>query len=127
MLGNFRPNHRYINDFPSTLLPPAGQLGSAVGAVLHHVLYPLGGCHAGAGKALGRDLRGPLGWVYDPLWASGLSFGGSPGVCPVGLAFQLDNSVFSKRSLIACCRTMTAMRPLALFRSISGLHAYYMT
>ena len=90
VLGNFRLNHRYINDFSSTLLPPAGQLGSAVGAVLHHVLYPLGGCHAGAGKALGPRLEGPFG-LGRFTTRFGLQACHSAGAQGFGLAFQLGN------------------------------------
>ena len=54
--------HRHlgqIDDCPSAVEPAAGQPRSAVGTPLHHMLHPLGGGHAGAGKAM----RPTLAWL----------------------------------------------------------------
>ena len=60
MLGDLHRNHRQLDDFPSALGPAAGQVGAAIGTVLHHVLHPLGGCHARAGEAVASLLAGLL-------------------------------------------------------------------
>ena len=52
MLGDLHRNHRQLDDFPSALDPAAGQVGAAIGTVLHHVLHPMGRCHARAGEAV---------------------------------------------------------------------------
>ena len=53
VLGDLHRNHRQLDDFPGALDPAAGQVGAAIGTVLHHVLHPMGGCHARAGEAVG--------------------------------------------------------------------------
>jgi hypothetical protein len=118
MLGNFRRNLGQLDDLPSALDPAAGQLGSAVGAVLHHVLYPLGGCHAGAGKALGPRLAGPFG----------LQAWHSAGARGFGLAFQLGNpflQALNDRLLSDDDRNENLAAGAVQVNS--GIHAYYMT
>ena len=39
---------------------PPDKVGAAIGAVLHHVLHPMGRCHARAGEAVASLLAGLL-------------------------------------------------------------------
>ena len=72
MLGYLRRNLGQVNHFPRALAPSAGQLGPTVRTLLHHVLHPLDGRHADAGKAVGTGLAWFLGlsrlqasdWAY---------------------------------------------------------------
>ena len=58
--GTCNRNHRQLDDFPSALGPAAGQVGAAIGTALHHVLHPMGRCHARAGEAVASLLSGLL-------------------------------------------------------------------
>ncbi len=65
MLGDPYRSHRQLDDFPSALSPAPSQVSPAIGTVLHHVLHPhvlhpLGGRHAPAGKAVASLLAGLL-------------------------------------------------------------------
>ena len=60
MLGDLHRNHRQLDDFPSALDPAANQVRPAIGTALHHVLHPVGGCHARAGEAVASLLAGLL-------------------------------------------------------------------
>ena len=60
MLGDLRGNHRQLDDFPGALDPAASQVGAAIGTALHHVLHPVGGCHARATPAVASLRSGPL-------------------------------------------------------------------
>ena len=60
MLGDLYRSHRQLDDFPSALSPAPSQVSPAIGTVLHHVLHPLGGRQAPAGKAVASLLAGPL-------------------------------------------------------------------
>ncbi len=61
VLGNFRRNLGQVDDLPRALGPATGQLRSAVGTVVHHMLHPTGGRHATAGKAVGPGLAWRFG------------------------------------------------------------------
>ena len=90
VLGNLHRNLGQVNDFPSALGPTAGQPGPAVGALIHRVFYPLGGRHAGPGKAVGPRLAWRFGLGRLPV---GFGFQtGHPTRAPgFGLPFQLGN------------------------------------
>ncbi len=60
MLGDLHRNHRQLDDFPSALDPAASQVRPAIGTALHHVLHPMGRCHARAGEAVASLLSGLL-------------------------------------------------------------------
>ena len=60
VLGDLHRNHRQLDDFPSALSPAPSQVSPAIGTVLHHVLHPVGGCHAPAGEAVASLLAGLL-------------------------------------------------------------------
>ncbi len=90
VLGNFRRNLGQVDDFPSTLGPTTGQLSSAVRAVRHGVLHPLGGRHAGPGKAVGTRLAGRFGLGRFPV-GFGLQTGHPTRAPGFGRAFQLGN------------------------------------
>ena len=90
MLGDLRRNHRQLDDFPSAVGPTAGQVGAAIGTVLHHVLHPVGGCHARAGEAVASLLAGPLlRWGLPGRFR--LEAGHSERVARFRLAFQFGN------------------------------------
>ena len=90
MLGNFHRNLGQVNDFPGAVGPTAGQLGSAVGTVVHGVLHPLGGRHATAGKAVASLLAGPLlRWGLPGRFR--LEAGHSGRAARFRLAFQFGN------------------------------------
>ena len=90
VLGDLRRNHRQLDDLPSALDPAAGQVGAAIGTVLHHVLHPVGGCHARAGEAVASLLAGLLlrRWLAA---RTGLEAGHSGWATRFGLAFQFGN------------------------------------
>ena len=91
VLGNFRRNLRQLDDFPTALGPTAGQLGSAVGAALHHMLHLSRGRHATAGKAVASLLAGLLlRWGLPGRFR--LEAGHSERVARFRLAFQFGNS-----------------------------------
>ena len=99
LLGNFRRNHRQLDDFPNAVGPTAGQVGAAVGAALHHMLHPSGGRHAGAGKAVRPWLAGPFGWGGFPVgFGIGFEAGHPAGVRGFGLALQLGNPFLQARN-----------------------------
>ena len=90
VLGDLHRNHRQLDDFPSALGPAAGQVGAAIGTVLHHLLHPLGGCQARAGEAVASLLAGPLlRWGLPAR--TGLEAGHSERVARFRLAFQFGN------------------------------------
>ena len=90
MLGDLHRNHRQLDDFPSALDPAAGPVGAAIGTVLHHVLHPMGRCHARAGEAVASLLSGLL--LHRRLAArTGLEAGHSGRATRFGLAFQFGN------------------------------------
>ena len=60
VLGNLRRNQGQLDDFAGALGPATGQLGSAIGAVLHHTLHPMGGRQARAGETVTPLLAGFL-------------------------------------------------------------------
>ena len=99
VLGNIRRNLGQVNDFPGAVGPTAGQLGSAVGTVVHGVLHPVGGRHAGAGKAVRPWLAGPFGRGGFPVgFGIGFEAGHPAGVRGFGLAFQLGNPFLQARN-----------------------------
>ena len=90
VLGDLHRNHRQLDDFPSALSPAAGQVSPAIGTVLHHVLHPVGGCQARAGKAVASLLAGLL--LRRRLAArTGLVAGHSGWAAWFRLAFQFGN------------------------------------
>ena len=90
VLGNFRRNLGQLDDLPSALGPTAGQLGSAVGAALHHVFHLSRGRHATAGKAVASLLAGPrLRWGLPARFR--LEAGHSGRDARFRLAFQFGN------------------------------------
>ena len=90
VLGDLHRNHRQLDDFPSALSPAAGQLGSAVGAALHHMLHLSRGRHATAGKAVASLLAGPLlRWGLPARFR--LEAGHSGRAARFRLAFQFGN------------------------------------
>ena len=52
--------HRQLDDFPGALDPAASQVRPPIGTALHHVLHPMGRCHARAGEAVASLLSGLL-------------------------------------------------------------------
>ena len=92
VLGNLRRDYRQVDDLPSALRPAAVQPGFAVGTALHHVRYPPGGCHPGAGKAVGPRLAGWFGLGRLPL-CFGFQTRHPAGARWFGLAFQLGNAL----------------------------------
>ena len=90
LLGDLHRNHRQLDDFPSALGPAAGQVGAAIGTVLHHVLHPMGRCHARAGEAVASLLSELLlcRWLAA---RTGLEAGHSERVARFRLAFQFGN------------------------------------
>ena len=92
VLGNFCRNLGQLADLPGAVGPTAGQLGSAIGTVLHHMLHLSRGRHAGAGKAVRPWLAGPFGWGGFPVgFGIGFEAGHPAAVRGSGLAFQLGN------------------------------------
>ena len=90
VLGDLRGNHRQLDDLPSALDPAAGQVGAAIGTVLHHVLHPVGRCHARAGEAVASLLAGPLlRWGLPGRFR--LEAGHSERAARFRLAFQFGN------------------------------------
>ena len=97
-VGVFGDCHRHLgqiddfpgDDLPGVVGPAAGQLGSAVGTPLHHMLHPMGGGHAGAGEAMRPTLAWfpGLGWLAINL---GLQTGHPTRAFGFGLPFQLGN------------------------------------
>ena len=87
---NRHRNPGQVDDFPSALGPTTGQLDSAVRAVRHGVLHPLGGRHAGAGKAVATRLAGRFGLGRFPV-GFGLQTGHPTRAPGFGRAFQLGN------------------------------------
>ena len=96
-----------LGDFPSAVGPTAGQVGAAIGTVLHHVLHPVGGCHARAGEAVASLLAGPCcagGFRADFALRPGIR-SGSPGFAwPSSSAIRRCN-----RSITACNSAMMAI------------------
>ena len=90
VLGDLRGNHRQLDDLPSALDPAAGQVGAAIGTVLHHVLHPVGRCHARAGEAVASLLAGLLlRWGLPARFR--LEAGHSERAARFRLAFQFGN------------------------------------
>ena len=90
MFGDLHRNHRQLDDFPNALDPAAGQVGAAIGTALHHVLHPVGRCHARAGEAMASLLAGPLlRWGLPGRFR--LEAGHSERVARFRLAFQFGN------------------------------------
>ena len=90
MLGGLHRNHRQLDDFPGALDPAAIQVRPAIGTVLHHVLHPMGRCHAPAGKAVASLLSGPLlRWRLPGRFR--LEAGHSGRAARFRLAFQFGN------------------------------------
>ncbi len=99
VLGNFRRNLGQLDDLSGAVGPTVGQLGSAVGTVVHGVLHPSGGCHAGAGKAVRPWLAGPFGRGGFPVgFGIGFEAGHPAGVRGFGRAFQLGNPFLQARN-----------------------------
>ena len=90
VLGNFCRNRRQIDDFPGTLGPAPGQLGSAARTIIHHVLHPAGWRHALAGEAVGPWIP-VLFLPGGPLARLRLDPRHSPGAARLGLSFQSLN------------------------------------
>ena len=90
VLGDLHRHHRQLDDFPSALSPTAGPVGAAIGTVLHHVLHPVGRCHARAGEAVASLLAGPgLRWGLPGRFR--LEAGHSGRAVRFRLAFQFGN------------------------------------
>ena len=90
VLGNFHRNLGQVDDLPGAVGPTAGQLGSAVGTVVHGVLHPSRGRHATAGKAVASLLAGPLlRWGLPARFR--LEAGHSERAARFRLAFQFGN------------------------------------
>ena len=89
MLGDLHRNHRQLDDFPGALDPAASPVRPAIGTALHHVLHPMGRCHAPAGEAVASLLS----WAAAALAAGGPNSGGRAFGAgrPVSLAFQFGN------------------------------------
>ena len=90
MLGDLHRNHRQLDDFRSALDPAAGPVGAAIGAVLHHVLHPTGGCHTRAGEAVASLLAGLL-LRWRRAARTGLEAGHSGRAARFRLALQFGN------------------------------------
>ena len=90
VLGDLHRNHRQLDDFPSALDPAAGQVRPAIGTALHHVLHPMGRCHAPAGEAVASLLAGLLlRWGLPARFR--LEAGHSGRAVRFRLAFQFGN------------------------------------
>ena len=90
VLGDLRRNHRQLDDFPSALDPAASRVRPAIGTALHHVLHPMGRCHAPAGEAVASLLAGLLlRWELPGRFR--LEAGHSGRVIRFRLAFQFGN------------------------------------
>ena len=90
MLGDLHRNHRQLDDFPGALDPAASQVRPAIGAALHHVLHPMGRCHAPAGEAVASLLSGLLlRWGLPAR--TGLEAGHSGRAARFRPAFQFGN------------------------------------
>ena len=90
MLGDLRRNHRQLDDFPGALYPAASQVRPTIGAVLHHVLHPMGRCHTLAGEAVASLLSGLLLRWRLPA-RTGLEAGHSRWAARFGPALQFGN------------------------------------
>ena len=90
MLGDLHRNHRQLDDFPGALDPAASQVRPAIGTVLHHVLHPMGRCHAPAGEAVASLLAGLL-LRWRLAARTGLEAGHSGRAVRLRLAFQFGN------------------------------------
>ena len=90
MLGDLHRNHRQLDDFPGALDPAASQVRPAIGTALHHVLHPMGRCHAPAGKAVASLLSGLL-LRWRLAARTGLEAGHSGRAARFRLAFQFGN------------------------------------
>ena len=90
MLGDLHRNHRQLDDFPGALDPAASQVRPAIGTVLHHVLHPMGRCHAPAGEAVASLLAGLL-LRWRLAARTGLEAGHSGRAARFRLAFQFGN------------------------------------
>ena len=90
MLGDLHRNHRQLDDFPGALDPAASQVRPAIGTALHHVLHPMGRCHAPAGEAVASLLSGLL-LRWRLAARTGLEAGHSGRAARFRLAFQFGN------------------------------------
>ena len=90
MLGDLHRNHRQLDDFPGALDPAASQVRPAIGTALHHVLHPMGRCHAPAGEAVASLLSGLL-LRWRLAARTGLVAGHSGRAARFRLAFQFGN------------------------------------
>ena len=90
MLGDLHRNHRQLDDFPGALDPAASQVRPAIGTALHHVLHPMGRCHAPAGEAVASLLAGLL-LRWRLAARTGLEAGHSGRAARFRLAFQFGN------------------------------------
>ena len=90
VLGDLHRNHRQLDDFPGALDPAAGQVGAAIGTVLHHVLHLSRGCHTRAGEAVASLLAGLL-LRWRLAARTGLEAGHSERAARFRLAFQFGN------------------------------------
>ena len=90
MLSYLHRNLGQVDDFPCPLGPTAGQLGSTVGTLFHHMLHSLGRRRAGPGKAVGSRLAWLLGSIRLPL-GFGLQTGHPSRNPGFGPPFQLGN------------------------------------
>ena len=90
LLGDLHRNHRQLDDFPGALDPAASPVRPAVGTVLHHVLHPMGRCHAPAGEAVASLLSGLL-LRWRLATRTGLVAGHSGRAARFRLAFQFGN------------------------------------
>ena len=88
--GNLYRNLGPVNDLPSAMGPTPRQLAATAGTLLYHVLHPLGGRHAGPGKAVAARLAWPLGLGRFPVGFE-LQTRHPPGTAGFGLPFQLGN------------------------------------
>ena len=66
-----------LDDFPGALDPAASQVRPAIGTALHHVLHPMGRCHAPAGEAVAVAACGAAAALAagGPNWTLGRAFG----------------------------------------------------
>ena len=90
LLGDLHRNHRQLDDFPSALGPAASPVRPAIGTALHHVLHPMGRCHAPAGEAVASLLSGLL-LRWRLAARTGLEAGHSGRAARFRLAFQFGN------------------------------------